>query len=92
MWAPHQFLGLDPKRVRDLPQHRDTGGDFRAFNGADVARAHVGPVGQRFLRHFLHMTQPTQIDRHDLLEIHGEDGDVIGNIVPGTIIPNRMGA
>jgi hypothetical protein len=37
------------------------------------------------------MTQPTQIDRHDLLEIHGNDGADIGIIVPGTIIPIRPG-
>jgi len=35
------------------------------------------------------MTQPTQIDRHDLLEIHGDDGAEAGTIVPGTIIPIR---
>jgi hypothetical protein len=37
------------------------------------------------------MTQPTQIDRHDLLEIHGNDGDDIGTIVPGTVLPIRPG-
>jgi hypothetical protein len=36
------------------------------------------------------MTQPTQIDRHDLLEIHGDDGADAGTIVPGTIIPIRL--
>jgi hypothetical protein len=35
------------------------------------------------------MTQPTQIDRHDLLEIHGDDGADIGTIVPGMIVPIR---
>jgi hypothetical protein len=35
------------------------------------------------------MTQPTQIDRHDLLEIHGNDGADIGIIVPGMIVPIR---
>jgi hypothetical protein len=41
------------------------------------------------LRHPFRMTQPTQIDRHDLLEIHGDDGADAGTIVPGTIIPIR---
>jgi hypothetical protein len=41
------------------------------------------------LRHSFRMTQPTQIDRHDLLEIHGDDGADIGIIVPGTILPIR---
>jgi hypothetical protein len=46
---------------------------------------------QLFLRQILVMTRPTQVHRHDLLEVHGSDGACIGMIVPGTIIPNRMG-
>jgi hypothetical protein len=41
------------------------------------------------LRHSFRMTQPTQIDRHDLLKIHGDDGADTGTIVPGMIVPIR---
>ncbi len=36
------------------------------------------------------MTYPTQVDRHDLLEIHDVSGTEIGRIVPGTIVPIRF--
>ncbi|BAR58853.1 hypothetical protein NK6_5696 [Bradyrhizobium diazoefficiens] len=36
------------------------------------------------------MAYPTQIDRHDLLEIHGDEGTCIGTIVPGMIVPIRI--
>jgi hypothetical protein len=35
------------------------------------------------------MTYPTQVDRHDLLEIHGDHADDRGTIVLGTIVPIR---
>jgi hypothetical protein len=46
-------------------------------------------VGEFLLRQFFGMTYSTQIDRHDLLEIHGETRARNGTIVPGTIVPIR---
>jgi hypothetical protein len=41
------------------------------------------------LRQLPAMTRPTQVHRHDLLEVHGESETAIGTIVPGTIVPIR---
>jgi DNA-binding XRE family transcriptional regulator len=80
---------FDLKRLRDLPEHRHARRDVGAFDPSDISGAQPGSLGQFLLRHSFRMTQPTQIDRHDLLEIHGDDGADIGTIVPGTIVPIR---
>ena len=89
MRASHQLGRLHLQRFGYLTQHRDARRHVGALDRANVPGAQPGPFGQFFLRHSFRMTQPTQIDRHDLLEIHGDDGADIGIIVPGTIVPIR---
>jgi hypothetical protein len=89
MRTSHQLGRLRLQRFGYLTQHRDAGRHVGAFDRANVPGAQPGPFGQLLLRHSFRMTQPTQIDRHDLLEIHGDDGADIGIIVPGMIIPIR---
>jgi hypothetical protein len=36
------------------------------------------------------MADPTQIDRHDILKVHGAMGTGIGTIIPGTIVLIRV--
>src|SRR6185437_4877633 len=86
---PYQFSRFHLERLRDPAEHGDARRDVGALDPTDVPGAQPGPLGQFLLRHLFRMTQPTQIDRHDLLEIHGDDGADIGIIVPGTIIPIR---
>ncbi|CVI25149.1 hypothetical protein AGR4A_pAt20021 [Agrobacterium tumefaciens str. B6] len=38
------------------------------------------------------MANPTQIDRHGLLEVHDISGTLIGTMVLGTIVPIRRPA
>src|SRR6185437_16664985 len=85
----HQSARLHLKRLRDPAEHRDAGRNVGAFDPSDVPGTQPGPFGQFLLRHPFRMTQPTQIDRHDLLEIHGDDGADMGTIVPGMIVPIR---
>lgn len=85
----HQFGRVNLKRLRDPAEHGHTRRDVGAFDPSEVPGAQPGPFGQLLLRHPFRMTQPTQIDRHDLLEIHGDDGADIGTIVPGMIVPIR---
>lgn len=90
--APNQIGRVDAKSRSDLPQYRHAGRHIGALDRADIAQAQPGPVRQFFLRHLLVMAYPTQIDRHDLLEVHDGMGTSVGTIVLGTIVPIRHGA
>jgi hypothetical protein len=70
----HQFVRFHLKRVGDPAKYRHACGNIGALDTPDVPGAQPGPLRQFLLRHLFRMTQPTQIDRHDLLEIHGDDG------------------
>ena len=85
----NQVSRLNVERVSNPSEHGNAGGNVRTFDCADIAGAQPGAFGQFLLRHFFGMTQPTQIDRHDLLVIHDEMGTDLGTIIPGTILPNR---
>ena len=89
VWTLDQDGGLNTKSLRDPPQNRDAGRFVRAFDRADISRAQTGAIGQLFLRHLLVMADATQIDRHDLLEVHGGTRTSVGTIVLGTIVPIR---
>lgn len=89
MRSSHQLGSLHIKRFGHLAQDGDARRHVGALDRPDIPGAQPGPLGQLLLRHPFRMTQPTQIDRHDLLEIHGDDGADAGTIVPGTIIPIR---
>lgn len=64
---------FDSQCVRNLPQHSDAGRHIGPFDGPDIADAQAGARCQLFLRDISLMTRTTQIDRHDLLEIHGDE-------------------
>lgn len=84
-----QFAWVYSQRTRELSKYRDTRRYIAALDCAHIARAQAGAVGQLLLRYLSVMTCPTQIPRHDLLEIHGAMGTRIGMIVLGTIVPIR---
>lgn len=65
----------------------DAGGHLRTLDLADVTRAQARSVREFFLRQLPAMTRPTQVHRHDLLQVHGVSETAIGTIVPGTIVP-----
>ena len=65
---------LDPQGFGKLPEHGDARRHIAALDRADIARAQAGALGQLLLRHVLIVALPTQVHRHDLLEIHGMMG------------------
>jgi hypothetical protein len=71
----HQFRGLDLKCIRDPPEHGDRHRRLRSLNLTNIACAQPNPIGQVLLRPSTVMTEPTDIDRYDLLEVgHGASG------------------
>jgi hypothetical protein len=87
--ALDQGGGLNAECLRNPPQYRNARRFARPLDRADVPRAETGAVRQFFLRHLLVMADATQIDRHDLLEVHGGTRTSVGTIVLGTIVPIR---
>lgn len=84
-----QIAGLDFERIGDLAENCHASRYVAAFDRPDITHTQARPIGEFFLRQLFIMTCPTQISRHDLLEIHDERGTSIGTIILGTIIPIR---
>jgi hypothetical protein len=64
-----QFRGLDFKRIRDSPEHRDCHRRLRSLNLTDIPCAQPNPIGQVLLRPTLAVAEPTNVRRNRLLQI-----------------------
>lgn len=67
----NELAGIDVECLRYPAENAYACRNVGALDLADVARADAGSVGEFLLRQFLVMTHPTQVHRHDLLEVHG---------------------
>src|SRR5262249_36154354 len=67
---PDQFARIDDQCLGQLFQYRDGGRNFGAFDGAQIAGAQPGAIGQFLLRHFASMACATHIGRHDPGQVH----------------------
>jgi len=70
----NEVAGIDVERLRYSAKNAHACRDVGALDLADVAGADARSVGKLLLRQFLVMAHPTQIDGHDLLEVHGPNG------------------
>jgi len=68
-----QFRRLASQGLGDLTEHGDARRHIGALDSTYVARTKAGSVGKFFLRQPSVMTDSTQIYRHDLFEVHGQD-------------------
>lgn len=62
---------VDTQRVRQSPEHTDTGGHTGTFDRAHVAHANVRACSPLLLRQTLFMAQTTHVGPQDLLDIPG---------------------
>jgi hypothetical protein len=68
-----QFCRIDRQCVRKVAKHRDTHRGLTPLDLPDIPNAKTNPIGEFFLRPPVISAQPTQVDRHHILEIgHGE--------------------
>ena len=70
----HKLGRLDTQRFGNLAEDSKGSRHLGALDGTDMACAQARAVRQFLLRQFLAMTYATQIDRHDLVEIHDVSG------------------